>query len=54
LSIFFSTPTLDSPEDIATDPYGEGWLLKVRISNDEDLAEAMSAAEYQALVEGEV
>ncbi|AFY59687.1 glycine cleavage system protein GcvH [Synechococcus sp. PCC 6312] len=44
---------VDSPEDIATDPYGEGWLMKVRI-NDDDIADAMSAAEYQALVEGEV
>lgn len=44
---------LDSPEEIATDPYGEGWLLKVRIGNDDELADAMSATEYKALVEGE-
>ncbi len=45
---------VDAPEEIVTDPYGEGWLLKVRVSEDESLSDAMSAAEYQALVEGEV
>lgn len=43
---------VESPEDIAADPYGEGWLMKVRIND--DIADAMSAAEYQALVEGDV
>ncbi|MDS3859859.1 glycine cleavage system protein GcvH [Thermosynechococcaceae cyanobacterium BACA0444] len=45
---------VESPEDIATDPYGEGWLMKVRINDDDDIADAMSAAEYQALVEGDI
>lgn len=44
---------VDSPEEIVADPYGEGWLLKVRITTDQELAEAMSAAEYQALVSGD-
>ncbi len=44
---------VDAPEEIATDPYGEGWLLKVRVSENEELTDALSAAEYQAMVEGE-
>ncbi|NET57714.1 MAG: glycine cleavage system protein GcvH [Symploca sp. SIO2E6] len=45
---------IDSPEKIAEDPYGEGWLLKVRINNpDEDLGEVMSADEYRAQLEGD-
>ncbi|NEQ69099.1 MAG: glycine cleavage system protein GcvH [Symploca sp. SIO2D2] len=45
---------LDSPEKIAEDPYGEGWLLKVRVNNpDEDLGEVMSADEYRAQLEGD-
>ena len=44
---------IDSPEQIADDPYGEGWLLKVRINDPDELIDAMSAAEYRAMVEGE-
>lgn len=44
---------VDSPEQLSEDPYGEGWLLKVKISDPGELEEAMSADEYRALVEGE-
>ena len=44
---------IDSPEDIAEDPYGEGWLIKVRINNAAEIEDAMTADEYRALVEGE-
>jgi glycine cleavage system H protein len=46
-------PLIDSPEQIAEDPYGEGWLLKVRINDPSELDDALSAQEYRALVEGE-
>jgi glycine cleavage system H protein len=45
---------VESPELIAEDPYGEGWLLKVRVNNlDEELGDILSASEYKAQVEGE-
>jgi glycine cleavage system H protein len=44
---------LESPEDIANDPYGEAWLIKVRADDLSDLDEAMSAAEYEEQVEGD-
>ena len=45
---------LESPELIADDPYGDGWLLKVRVENpDDDLDDTLSSAEYRAHVEGE-
>ena len=45
---------IESPESIAEDPYGEGWLLKVRVDNpDDELTDTLSAAEYRAQVEGE-
>ena len=44
---------IESPEQIGEDPYGEGWLLKVRIDNAGELDDALSAAEYSVLVEGE-
>lgn len=45
---------LDSPELLADDPYGEGWLLKVRLDDpDEELEDILTANEYRAQVEGE-
>lgn len=44
---------IDTPEQVGDDPYGEGWLLKVRIDDVDELDEAMSADEYRNLVEGE-
>lgn len=44
---------IESPELITDDPYGEGWLLKVRINNPDELIDAMSANEYREQVEGE-
>lgn len=43
---------VDSPEQIADDPYGDAWLLKVKAENLEDLEDAMSASEYRDQVEG--
>ncbi|WP_013321335.1 glycine cleavage system protein GcvH [Gloeothece verrucosa] len=45
---------IDSPEHIADDPYGEGWLLKIRVVNpDAELDETLTADEYRAQVEGD-
>ncbi|HCF29042.1 MAG TPA: glycine cleavage system protein GcvH [Cyanobacteria bacterium UBA11049] len=44
---------VESPEQLAEDPYGEGWLLKVRVDNSGELDDALSADEYRAQVEGE-
>jgi glycine cleavage system H protein len=45
---------IDAPELIADDPYGEGWLLKIRIDNpDHALNDTLSATEYRSQVEGE-
>jgi glycine cleavage system H protein len=45
---------LEAPEQLAEDPYGEGWLIKVRLDNpDDDLTDTLSAEEYRAVVEGE-
>jgi glycine cleavage system H protein len=44
---------IESPEQVADDPYGEGWFLKVRINDAAEIEDAMTADEYRALVEGE-
>ncbi len=44
---------VQSPEQVADDPYGDGWLIKVRINDSSDVDDALSADEYRTLVEGE-
>ena len=43
----------DSPETVNADPHGEGWMIKLRPSDADQLAALMSAKEYDAfIVEG--
>ncbi|MCY7392868.1 MAG: glycine cleavage system protein GcvH [Leptolyngbyaceae cyanobacterium CAN_BIN12] len=51
--IEINSALLEAPEQIGDDPYGEGWLLKVRIDDDIDLDDALSSDEYREQVEGE-
>jgi glycine cleavage system H protein len=37
-----------SPEIINGDPYGEGWLIKIKVTDPANLANLMDAAAYQA------
>jgi glycine cleavage system H protein len=41
----------DNPEGINADPYGEGWLVKVKLSDRSETEALMDAAAYQKLVE---
>jgi glycine cleavage system H protein len=38
----------DTPETVNEDPYGQGWLVKVRLSDRSEVESLMSAADYQA------
>ncbi len=40
----------DTPENINTDPYGDGWLIKIKISNLTDLENLLSASDYQKII----
>ncbi|MBF2079049.1 MAG: glycine cleavage system protein GcvH [Synechococcales cyanobacterium T60_A2020_003] len=45
---------LDTPEQIADDPYGDAWLLKVRVDDPDEADEStLSAEEYRTQVEGD-
>ncbi len=45
---------IEAPEAIAEDPYGEGWLIKIRIEDpDAEFDDILTAAEYKSQVEGE-
>lgn len=41
----------DAPERINEDPYGEGWLVKVRLSDPGEADQLLGAAEYRNLLE---
>jgi glycine cleavage system H protein len=41
----------DNPELINTDPYGEGWLIKVTLSSPEEFQQLLGAAEYRKLLD---
>jgi glycine cleavage system H protein len=40
----------NKPETINSDPHGEAWLIKVRLSNAADLNGLMNVAEYEAFI----
>ncbi len=42
---------IESPEQLAEDPYGEGWLLKLRVNDPGDIDDALTAGEYSSELE---
>jgi glycine cleavage system H protein len=50
-SITEVNPSLNSsPELVNTDPYGQGWMVKMKLANPADVEELMSASAYGELV----
>lgn len=49
----FNQNVLDAPDTLNSDPYGEGWLVKVEAEDLKELEALLSAAEYEAFVEEE-
>jgi len=44
-------PALDSqPELVNTDPYGDGWMVKITISDASEVSGLLSAEAYQSLI----
>lgn len=46
----FNEALEDEPELVNKDPYGKGWIVKIKINNKADLDELLDAAAYQALI----
>ncbi|MCG2794149.1 MAG: glycine cleavage system protein GcvH [Weeksellaceae bacterium] len=40
----------DQPELLNTDPYGKGWIIKLKVADNADFAKLLSAEEYQEVV----
>ncbi len=48
--IEFNEALEDEPEKVNTDPYGDGWMVKVKISDATQLEELLSASAYKELI----
>ena len=40
----------DQPESVNQDPYGKGWMVKVKVANPADVHALLDAAAYEAMV----
>lgn len=40
----------DAPETLNTSPYEDGWLIRIRLSNPQELDDLLDAAAYQELI----
>lgn len=51
-SVLEVNPALEAnPELVNSDPYGEGWMIKMKVSEVADVAKLMNATAYAALVD---
>lgn len=48
--IEFNDLLADKPETINKDPYGDGWIVKIKVSNPEEIQELFTAEEYKEKV----
>ena len=43
----------DKPELVNTDPYGDGWMVKIKLTTPDEVDELMNAEEYEEYIEKE-
>jgi glycine cleavage system H protein len=48
--IEFNENLESNPEDVNDDPYGNGWMIKLKIQNPSEINELLSSDDYQALI----
>lgn len=48
--IEFNEGLEDEPEVVNSDPYGNGWMVKIKISNPDEASELLSDADYKELI----
>ena len=48
--IEFNEELETTPENVNTDPYGDGWMVKVKITNTDEVAELLSDEQYKELI----
>lgn len=48
--IEFNDSLETTPEKVNSDPYGDGWMIKVKISNPSEESELLSSEQYKELI----
>lgn len=48
--IEFNDSLETTPEKVNTDPYGDGWMIKIKVSNDSEVSELLSSDQYKELI----
>lgn len=43
----------DAPESVNQDPYGDGWIMKIRVGNETELSDLMNAEAYEQFIADE-
>jgi glycine cleavage system H protein len=43
---------VEAPETVNEDPYGDGWLIRIRLSNPAEREQLLDASAYRKLLEG--
>ncbi len=46
----FNEALKDKPELVNSDPYGEGWMIKIKISKPDEIGTLMDSTAYHALI----
>jgi glycine cleavage system H protein len=46
----FNDELESAPETVNSDPYGNGWMVKVKLTDASDRTDLLSAADYKALI----
>ena len=50
--IAFNEALEDTPETVNEDPYGEGWMIKIKLTDPSAIKDLLDAADYTKLVTG--
>ncbi|WP_179009063.1 glycine cleavage system protein GcvH [Winogradskyella forsetii] len=50
--IEFNEGLEDEPEKVNSDPYGDGWMIKLKFSDASEIDSLLSADDYKALISG--
>jgi glycine cleavage system H protein len=47
----FNEELESNPETVNNDPFGDGWIIKIKVSNPEELSELLTDDQYKELIE---
>ena len=50
--ISFNDALTDTPELVNSDPYGQGWMVKIEIENRDEIENLLNAKGYASIVQG--